>query len=721
MKIFVFLFVLMSGINTLFAQIQDTSIIVSKDTIEVKADKYLHIPNINSIASKISIPIHKTPASVGVVTSNVMLDQNAVVLSDALRNISGINVQGNLGTNDYFLIRGFESSGSGLILTDGIQSPDISMYEIYGFGFYDMYNIERVEVLKGPASFLYGANTLSGAVNLLRKLPIPRNFANLSVRMGDYRLKRGTFDTGITSEDKKIMFRFNGLLQHSEQYRKGKYSKSKALNPSITWKINRKATLNLNFEYVNSLLIPDAGIPLYIPDGNWLLPDVALDISFQTPLDESNQEIYKLYIDYGRKIGSSIEVKSKIFYKNIDGHTDITVPHNPHPSISGAWILERHIYSFSEEQNILGAQNEALFKYVNAGFRNDFLIGFESSILESNATRTLSQIPATLLFYHKESVKNTNDVFKLNDISCNSKIYTLSPYFVNYMHFSESFQMLFGGRYDMLNFETDRQNAPFDYFTMSLSSIPESLKKSYDKFSPMLGLVYKESENLWFYANVGKSFSRGKRIIDDPINSTQFEIGYKYKSKDGKIRNSFAIYNLEKENIAIPLQGPLQGFAHSPTGNQRSQGLEFEISTKPTDDWYFSFAYTYTIADLLKYNALFIDEYFKIGLDDFSNNSPAFIPAHLLNIWSTKELYKGFGIGAGIKYVGKQYAYIDNEFEIDGYFLYDMTLFYHSDQWEFRVNIKNITGKKYLTRGFGPYSVIPAGGTNMSGGINFIL
>ena len=272
-----------------------------------------------------------------------------------------------------------------------------------------------------------------------------------------------------------------------------------------------------------------------------------------------------------------------------------------------------------------------------------------------------------------------------------------------------------------MKFKTDRQVAPFDYFTMSLSSIPKQYSKSHFKFSPMFGLIYKESENLWFYANAGKSFSRGKRIIDDPIISTQYEIGYKYKSKDGKIRNSFALYNLQKENIAIPLQGPLQGFAHSPTGNQRSQGLEFEIATKPTDDWYLAFTYAYTNADLLKYNALYINEYFKIGLDDFSDNTPAFIPAHLLNIWSTKELYEGFGIGAGIKYVGKQYAYIDNEFEIKGYFLYDMSLFYLSDQWEIRVNIKNITGKNYLTRGFGPYSVIPAGSTYISSGINFIF
>ena len=148
MKKFLVLFSLVMGINALKAQIPDTTIIFEEDTIDVIDNKYLLMPNESSVGTKLSIPIHKTPASIGVVTSNVMMDQNAIILSDVLRNISSINVQSNLGTNDYFLIRGFESSGSGLILTDGIQSPDFSMYEIYGFGFYDMYNVERVEVLK---------------------------------------------------------------------------------------------------------------------------------------------------------------------------------------------------------------------------------------------------------------------------------------------------------------------------------------------------------------------------------------------------------------------------------------------------------------------------------------------------------------------------------------------------------------------------------------------
>jgi iron complex outermembrane receptor protein len=717
-----FIVLILSGVlYPLFSQQQDTTIIFEEDTIDVVENKYLLLPNSGNVGSKINIPIHKTPASIGVVTSDLMQEQNAMVLSDALKNISSINVQSNLGTNDYFLIRGFESSTSGLILTDGIHSPDISMYEIYGFGFYDMYNVERVEVLKGPGSFLYGAITLSGAVNLVRKKPIPKNFVTTNLRLGEYHLQRGKFDAGFANANQNVMVRFNGLLQYTEQFRKGKYSKSNALNPALTWQVNKQEILNLNFEYLSNEIIPDAGIPIYNDDRKWRLPDIPLNMSFQTPLDISKQEIVKVYLEYENKINHLLKAESKFYYKHLTGATDLTVPHTPYSNFSGAWVVERHLYSFNEQQTILGNQNEATFKYEYSEFKNELLVGFETSLLRGNSKTALSILPSTLLFQHKEQVKNSNDIFRLNDIHCNTKLFSLAPYFVNYMHLLESYQFLMGGRYDILHFETDRQVAPFDYFTMSLSSIPEPLTKKFSKFSPMAGFIYQESEHVWFYANAGKSFSRGRRIIDEPIISTQFEIGYKYRTKDGKIRNSFALYNLQKDHIAIPLQGPLQGFAHSPTGSQRSQGLEFEFSAFPLEDWFFAFTYSFTNADLLKYKALYIDENFKTGLQDFTDNSPAFIPAHLLNIWTTKKIYRGLGIGAGTRYVGKQYAYVDNAFEIKGYFLLDLSLFYLSEPLEVRLNIKNITGETYLTRGFGPYSVIPAGGAQISGGINFIL
>ncbi|MFC2088832.1 TonB-dependent receptor [Calditrichota bacterium] len=704
-----------------FAQEADTSIIISKDTVRVIAEKHLKIPEINSIASKMSLSLHKTPASIGVVSSMVLKEQNATILSDALRNISGINVQSNIGTHDYYLIRGFESTNTGLVLTDGAMVPDLSMFKIYGFGFYDLYNVDQVEVLKGPASFLYGANTLSGAVNLVRKAPIPRNFANVSFNTGKYNTRRGTVDIGVMNEKEDVSFRLNGLLQYNEQYRKEKYHKGFAFNPAITWNIDKNTFVNFNFEYINNFSIPDVGLPLYKPEKKWRLPDLPLDMSFQTPLDFSKQEIFRLHFKYEKDTKNAVTIRSKIYFNHLNGNIDITIPHFPHINSLGVWVVERHMYMFNEKQKVFGNQNEALFTFSTGSFNHKLLIGFEASFLNNSSIKALSNIPDTYLFNHSELVKNYNDVLKLKEIKSNAETFLLAPYLINHISFSEQLQLLYGGRYDIINFKVDRRNAPFNFFNMVLTSVPERFTQTYQKFSPMVGLIIQESENLWFYANAGNSFSQGVRITDEPIVSSQFEAGYKYRSSDGKIRNSLAIYSLLKENIAIPLQAPLQGNKHSFSGSQRSRGLEFEIATQPYENWFLFFTYAYTLADLIKYNALHINDYIDTKLGDFSDNTPAFVPAHLLNIWSTYKLPIGLGIGGGIKYVGKQYLYVDNGYEISGYFTFDATLFYESEKWGCRLNIKNLSDTLYFTRGFGPYSIIPNQSNIVFGTINFSI
>ena len=113
---------------------------------------------------KLAVPVQLTPASVSVVPRAVFESQDAFVLGDALRNVSGVSVATGFGVFDFFTIRGFDSLSSALVLTDGAFEPEST--------FYPLYNVRQVEVVKGPAAFLYGANPLSGAVHLVRKQPV---------------------------------------------------------------------------------------------------------------------------------------------------------------------------------------------------------------------------------------------------------------------------------------------------------------------------------------------------------------------------------------------------------------------------------------------------------------------------------------------------------------------------------------------------------------------
>ncbi|MCB0295841.1 MAG: TonB-dependent receptor plug domain-containing protein, partial [Calditrichaeota bacterium] len=170
------LLILISIFQAGFAQDYDEYTL--EDSVTVTAQKDGKVATYNTIAFKLPIPLRSTPASVSVVPQALLANQGGIVLGDALRNVSGVNCQTGNGVFDYFMIRGFNSLDNGLVMTDGTAEPEVM--------FYNMYNLERVEVLKGPSAFLYGGNPLSGTVNLVRKTPVFDNFLHLGGSYGQF-------------------------------------------------------------------------------------------------------------------------------------------------------------------------------------------------------------------------------------------------------------------------------------------------------------------------------------------------------------------------------------------------------------------------------------------------------------------------------------------------------------------------------------------------------
>lgn len=705
---------------TAFSQTPDTSYIFIGDTVRVSAEKEKPVANFSSIAAKMFIPLQKTPISIGVVPQKVLQDQHVTGLSDALKNISSVNVQSALGTHDYFLIRGFESTSAGLVLADGVSEPDVSLFRFFGFGYYDLYNIDQVEVLKGPAAFLYGGNTLSGAVNMQRKQPVFRNFVNISASRGKFNHYRGCVDMGVTNSSNNLALRLNSLTLDTDFYRHEKNNEIQALNPALIWRINKSSALNVNFEYINGRLMPDTGIPLYLFEGRWQLPDVPRQVSYQRPDDFLKLKTGRLRIDYHNQARPWLLIRNKSYFSFLNGSTSFSLPHIPYRNIVGTWLVDRHKYGFDESQENFGNQTEAVLQLRNGNIKHHLLLGIEAGKLSNHSARNMIQIDGLYLFHPEISLQDRL-IVDLNKIKTQVNSTTIAHYFVDHIEFSEKVQAFCGGRMDVFEFSTDRQNSPFDFIGRELTSRPVPLTKNYQKFSPMVGLIVKDSETLRFYANMAQSFAQGLRVVDEPEKSTQLEIGYKYMTRDGRFRNWVAIYNIRKDNMSIPLQGPLQGDRHEPSGSQQSRGFELEIIAQPGLNWYTYFTYSYTEAELVKYQIMDINEDLKTQLRDYSGNIPPFVPAHLLNIWTGKEFRPGCGLGFGIQYVSQQYIHADNNFEIDGFVMYNLALYFRIRDLSFRIDGKNLTGQTWLTRGLGPYSVIPANSRTFYGTCEFFF
>ncbi|MBT3602797.1 MAG: TonB-dependent receptor plug domain-containing protein, partial [Candidatus Latescibacteria bacterium] len=259
------------------------------------------VPTVSTIATKVPVPLRLTPASIGVVNNGLFRHQSGVVLGDALRNVSGVNVQTVFGVTDFFIIRGFDSLSSGLVLTDGASEPEAT--------FYNLYNLERVEVLKGPGAFLYGGNPLSGSVNLSRKQHIFTNSFQVTGSYGPYNTGRGTIDTGWADLESGVAVRLNGLRQVSDSYRDDKSSGIWAMNPSATWR-SEKTTVTANFEYVTSKYKSDSGLPVV----NGAVADVPRTQSYQSPFDVSAQEIYRARVDLHSRLSRKVTLRNKLYY-----------------------------------------------------------------------------------------------------------------------------------------------------------------------------------------------------------------------------------------------------------------------------------------------------------------------------------------------------------------------------------------------------------------------
>lgn len=669
----------------------------ASDTLIVEAERETQLPSYSTMISKIPIRLQDTPASVGIVLKSQFDSQNAMILSDAMRNISGANIQSNFGVHDYFYIRGFNSLDNGMILTDGTIETEST--------FYNLYNIERIEVLKGPGAFLYGGNPLSGTVNLARKQPIYRSFLDASGSVGAFNTFRGTVDLGLADIQSGVAFRLNGFWHESDNFRDEKQSKQFAINPAFTWRITPRTDITVNFEYAQNDFKPDSGLPIRFSfDGSApVLAEVPRERSYQTPFDDSDQTIYRTRFDFSSKINETITIRNKSYFADQDWQTTGTLLFGATPSLpQGQIVVNRAVQNLNDRQKYLGNQFDLLSTFETGSVKHNFVTGFEVTRYDDDFRLRFAGIAPIDLMQPVESTTDSNLLFYLQTTSVDAKTTTFAPYFADQIALNDRLKVFVGGRYDVITYDDTRTAEDL----ISSLAFTTDTERNYKKFSPMAGALVSASENVSLYFNGGKAFAPPSTLTNgspESEESTQFELGSKIRFLQGKANIDIAVYHLNKDNIEIPDSTGV----FTQLGKQRSNGIELDLQSQPFDGVFTSLSYAYTDAELTDFSEMVQTQFGDIRMDR-SGNIPAFAPEHILNFWTTKKLQNGFGIGLGTRYVSKQYIAADNMYKIDGYFLLNAALFYQKPTWRWNLNFNNITNTDYEMRGFMGSSVIPA-------------
>lgn len=675
----------------------------AEDTVVVTAERNRTFFQTSAIGTKLPASLAKTPMSIGTVSQAINRDQNNFELSSSLNNLSGVNSQTGFGIHDYFTVRGFSSLDNGLILTDGTPEPEVMIYNLY--------NIERIDLLKGPGAFLYGSNPLAGTINLGRKKPDFRNFTAVQFSGGSFGTYRGTIDGELSNARRTLSLRTNAVWQQSDGYREDKANQVGGINPSLTWVIDDESLLNANVEYLKSSYKPDSGLPLlFNPTTNQLdlVAEVEPTVSFQTQQDYSDQEIVRVKLDFERQVDSVSVVKNRFYYTLLDWNTAGTLLNGAYPTQYGFSAVSRTMQFLDDRQSFLGNQTELSTRWRTGPLVHDFLLGLEvtwtSDIFDIDI---VPQLPTL----------NLSDPVETYDPSLYPEFYYMSrqaksiivaPYALDVITFGKA-TIFAGGRLDRITFR--------EKYT--------DIRKQYHNFSPMAGISYELVDNFTVYANSGSAFAPPSTRTDglrDPEKSRQAEAGLKNSWLGNRIHSTLAVYRIEKENIAIPDKN---GLARQ-IGSQLSRGIEFEVQARMTQHCASIFSYAYTETELTRFH-----ENVPVGQDEYggtiymlidrSGNEAAFAPRHMITFWHSREFMQKFGFGLGVSYRSRQFIAENNVFAIDGYTTFDGMLYYKMGRMRWSLNGRNLSDTSYYMRGFGNSSVIPAPTRAVYGSLEFQL
>ena len=651
------------------------------------------LPGDSLPVTKLPVPIASIPASISVVSSESIDSQGGAVLGDALQNVSGANVQTGFGVFEFFTIRGFDSLTSGLVLTDGIPEPEVS--------FYNLYNVERVEVLKGPGAFLYGGNPLSGTVNLAVKKPVfAPSFARARASIGSFETFSGMVDVGTVNENENIALRLNGLWQESASYRDDKDNSTVAVNPAVRWRIDEKASLDVGFEYVTSDYKTDSGLPV-IGD---VVAAVPRKRSYQSPFDSSDQTTYRLRVDFERALSESTTLRNRIFYTDFDWPSSGSIFTAVFPNAAGSQDLSRLLLTLDDHQTFVGNRLELEGSGETGRLGHTVVAGLEVVHMSDEFDLDYGSLPNIDLLTPQETATKP-DPIPGQSTGADSRSLVIAPYVADQVRVSEKLQILAGLRFDAIDYEDDISDT----------------KRDYSKLSPMFGAIYQLRPDHSIYANASQAFGPpSSQVMGDweAEESGQVEIGMRRRLFGGRMWTSAAIYQLSKSNIIIDPTG-----VRPETGDQRSRGVELEVGVTPRRGWSATLAYAYTDAELTEFTE-WVNVLTETGpvptFTDRSGKTPAFAPAHILNGWSMRE-FGDLSVGAGLRFVGAQFIDEDNVFEIDGALTVNASLRYSLGAATLRLNGTNLTDQQYESRGFGTTSVIPADPLGLRLGIDWSL
>ncbi len=643
----------------------------------------------SSTATRIDTPIRDIPQSIQVVPQQVLEDQKNVRLIDALRNVSGVFSSNSFGgTVDSFNIRGFDNAAT---LQNGFKQSTANG----NFSLQDPANIQQVEVLKGPASVLYGNVEPGGVVNVVTKQPLADPFYSAELSIGSYSFYRGSFDlSGPLTPDKALLYRLNLAYQNAGSFRDFVNSERFFAAPVFDIKLGDRTNLSINTSYLYDQRTVDRGI-VAIGRG---IADIPISRFLGEPGDFRRSEQFGIGYRLEHEFNDNLKIRNAFqFLQN----NETVFNTNATQLDEEAGTLFRDYFDSANEYTIYSMQTDLTSKFKTGSVNHQLLFGFD---LQRNTLegffRTPSdafdtsvadrQTPSINIFnpsYNLRPPDRSSFIFLRDDLTTSD---SLGIFLQDQIALTDNLKLLVGGRFDTL---TQERN---DKLENSESS------QSDEAFSPRVGIVYQPIQPISLYASYSQSFApnSGVRVdgsLLEPTRGNQYEVGIRAELNP-RLAANLAFYEITKTNIATT--DPVNQAFSIAVGEQRSQGIEFDISGEISPGWNIIASYSYINAEISESND------FPVG------NKVPNVPHNKASLWSTYEFqnggFKGFGLGMGLFYIDARQGDLENSYELPSYIRTDAAIYYRQNNWRAAINFQNLFDINYFeTSELGRTTVIP--------------
>lgn len=651
-----------------------------------------YVARVTTTGSKTDTPLIEAPQSVGVVTRDQIDDQGAASVSQALRYTAGVLPEVRPSARyDSVFVRGFGGQGTGAAFVgflDGLrQGRGLS----FGVPNTDPWLLERIEVLRGPASVLYGQTGAGGLVNLASRRPTATPVNEVRLEAGSNALLQTAFDFGgPATSDGRFQYRLTGIARTAENQVDHVGEQRIAIAPALTWRPsdNTSVTFLASYQYDPEggfyNFVPGTGTAFANPNGrirrNFFGGDPGYDVF--------NRRQASIGYQLEHRLDDVWTLRQNFRYSHVDAEVKVLSIR----SISNDRTGNRIASFVSDHANAYALDNQAQATFRTGDLRHTALFGVDWSRTSSRARSATGAVPSIDLFNPSYFIAAPQIAAGLNTLT-NQELDQIGVYAQDQMAW---------GRW-RFNLGVRADSASLGTTTHQASGANASQRSQLDQeVTWRAGLLYLFDNGVAPYASYSTSFlpntgtaapQRGGDTFA-PTTGEQYEVGVKFQPPGMDSFVQVAAFHIRQQNVLTA--DTVYATYSTPTGEIRSQGIEVEGRASLNENLDLIGTYAYTEAEITRSNTAGV-----------TGNRVPQVPNHMASAWAnyrfTDGALRGLSLGGGTRFIGSTYGNDTNTFKVDEVTLFDAALRYDlgarfesARGVELTLNASNLADKEYL-------------------------